>query len=181
MTDEQKDELELLNSNITKAARIVAIGKTEEERVAASQLYDELVEKRSRLQAAVEPPKMDKTDVTANPYARIDYLEEKMGEAAASGDMSMYSTMRIEKKQLIHLHGRRAPVVTGTSAAEIRERRRQQQEQDHANRQRLEDERNNPQEKTFEDESDLLRKMTEAAQRGDHIEYGRLRKLRKAG
>ena len=177
MADKQ-DELKQLSKSIMKAATVVAIGKTEAERVAASQLYDELAEKRTRLQAEMEKPEPIKTDIDPDPYTRIADLEEKMAEAANSGDMALYSTMRTEKKELIRQHGRRAPVITSVTGAEITERRRQQHEQDHINRQRFEDEMVNPPARSFESEGDIELQMTAAAERGDHIEYGRLRRKR---
>lgn len=146
-------------------------------------VYDELTEKRTRLKAALKTPKYDMTDkeeseVAPDPYTRIADLEEKMLEAANSGDMALYSTMRAEKKELVRQHGRKPMVVTGTTAAEIQERRRLQAEQDHTNRQMLEDEKANPRERSFESEGDIEHQMTAAAERGDHIEYGRLRRER---
>ena len=180
MTDEQENELELLNDNITKAARIAALGKSEDERVAASQLYDELFEKRIRLQTALKKPEPIKTDIALDPYARIGYLEEKMAEAASSGDMALYSTMRNERKELVRQHGRKAPVVTCVTAEEITGHRRQQAEQNYIHRQKFEDENANPPERLFAEEGDIEKQMTAAAERGDHHEYGRLRRVRQA-
>ena len=70
---------------------------------------------------------------------------------------------------------------TSNTAAEMKARRDEQRESDLASRQRVEDEKANPSDKTFADESDLARKMTAAAESGDHKEYSMLRKLRKAG
>lgn len=86
--------------------------------------------------------------------------------------------MRAEKKELIRQHGRKAPVITSVTAEEITERRRQQHEQDLINRQRLEDEKIDPPARSFENEGDIEHQMTAAAERGDHIEYGHLRRER---
>lgn len=125
--------------------------------------------------------KNDKSDTAPDPYARMDYLEEKMLEAANSGNMANYTTMRAEKKALIREHGRKPTVVISNTAADMQSRRRQQQAQDLTSRQAAENKRNNPPKRSFENESDLARKMTAAAEAGDHNEYNRLRKLRKAG
>jgi hypothetical protein len=182
--DDIQNDLTQLNDNIMKAAIIAAIGKTEDERVQASQLYDELTAQREKLQAAIKVSSYsnaDESKVAPDPYARINYLEEQVAEAANNGEMANYSTMRNEKKQLIRDHGRKAAVVTSNTAAEMKARRDEQRESDLASRQRVEDEKANPSDKTFADESDLARKMTAAAESGDHKEYSRLRKLRKAG
>ena len=179
MADNQ-DDLKQLSANIMKAATVVAIGKTEAERTEASKLYDELVEKREKLQAEIEAAKTDKkeSDAAPDPYTRIADLNEQMLEAAKSNDMANYTSMRNEKNELIRLHGKKAPVITSVTVEEITERRRQQHGQDHVNRQRIEDEKANPPARSFENEGDIEKQMTEAAERGDHIEYGRLRRKR---